>query len=716
MLNRCLNHIPSCCKRVRSSLGPSLAPTTSKTSSYLSPNQPSRFITRTTAWSPHLSSLLAPGEEPETQQEVREVRFIGLRPLRTSTGDQDQNYDLDRFSHSWCRDYAAIHVRRRTVEIWEPGELKTWILSTERMRMHRTAAICDRLERPQQYGKRKNRIIEWRNFLLVALQHFPECALMILDIAVSNYSLRVPKYMVTDSLTHLTQIYLKECKPPPSLTTQIYLKGSRTPSSWTIDTIHRIACNLATRSLSPHRRTSHIPQLTIFFLVYYCDNLQAMSLYKFLCEVNNDFSLPVLLRFLERFIEMGNIPLSLEVLRNITSGFSLSTTYRQKYYARLLRLLIRCKHGNYDSKTLYGMQKHVLAQILQMGIRPDIKAYTAIIQNAVEAKEYRSAMQLYEVARGIGLKPTWVTYVVLLEASMQKLDSEILDMVVRDAEADGTLFGNEGLIFKLLRVKIKLKQNTTEPFLFDAVLPTYQKYCDLRPIQELGLCEPDVDPPGTSIHPLISPSSRVLTLMLAIYIRQHCYSNELLNLYQRYYRFAEERHPMIAAIEETNHVSNAFIFAFGQRKETLPMGIDIVRKMLENAADSKTTDLTTSMPFNFAAPTVETWSILAMVHARHGQKKAAEKILEMMRERGLQPDRVTWNGLISGYSALQRIHDAVGTVKMMEADGFQIDSFTLKGLGRFGSRNRLLQVLTEEFGMDDVEGDQDPANADANGE
>lgn len=705
MLNRCLN-IPSCCKRVRLSIGPSLAPTTSKAISYLSPNQPS-LITRTTAGRAgrqHRLSLLAPGVKgPETQED--EMGFISLGPLRPSTGDKHQDPGLDRFSLLWCMSYAAIHRRKERVKIWDPGQLETWISSTEDVRVSRTAAICDRLERrPKEENWRKkittNRIKEWRNLLLVSLQHFPECALKILDIAVSNYSLRVPKYMVIDSLEHLTTIYLKWTKTAPSST---------------IDTIHRIACNLAKRSLSPHRQTSHVPQITIFFLLCHCHNIQAMSLYKVLCEENNDFSLPVLLRFLERFIEMRNIPLSLEVLRNINSGFSLSSTstYRQSYYALLLRLLIRSKNKDYDSKTVYGMQKQVLAQILQMGIRLDIKAYTAIIQNAVEAEEYQSAMQFYEMARGIGLKPTWITYIVLLEASMQKLDSEILDMVVWDAEADRILFGNEDLIFKLLCAKIKLKQTTTEPFLFDAMLPTYKRYCDSRLIQELGLCEPDVNPPETSIHPLISPSWRVLSLMLAIYIRQHCYSNELLDLYQRYYRFVEKRRPMIAAIEETNHVTNAFIFAFGQRKETLPMGIDIVSKMLGNAADSKPTDLTTLMPFNFAAPTVETWSILAMGHARHGQKKAAEKILGIMRERGLQPDRVTWNSLISGYSALQWIHDAVGTVKRMEAEGFQMDSYTLKGLGRFRDPNKLLQELREGFGIDDVEGDQDPANADA---
>lgn len=626
------------------------------------------------------------GYESELEDQ-RGRGFIILRLPRNSTGSHDQDSDRDNFSGSWSMRFSVISTRAHSLEIRSTSSLKRWILSTVDMRMNQTAIL-------RRWLENSPRIQEWENFLLLALQHNPECALKALDVVVSHRIRRVPKHTVEDSLTHLTSIYLVE---------------NKCPSSWAVDMIHGIACNLAKRLNFNDGHTNFIPPRTVYWLLYHCRNVQALYLYKVLRDANISIPHSISWCFLERFIEMGKIPLSLEVLRNITisSPSPNFEVHRSMGATLLISRLIRCKDENCDSKNLYMKRKDVLVQILQMGIRPGITAYNGIIQNAVDAKEYKSAVQFYELALENGLKPTGYTYVVLLGAAMQKLDYGILDMVVRDAEADRTLYVNKCLIFKLICAKFKLREATTGPLLFDEILRTYKKYCDPRAIQDLGLCEPDVNPPEALVHPLISPSRRILSFMLLIYIKQYHFSNELLNLYQRYYRCVEERHHPIAALDETDHVANAFIYAFGQREQTLKMGITIVRRMLENAADSKNTDIGTSMRFNFAAPTDYTWNILAMVHARHGQFKAAEKILGMMRERGLKPTPVTWNSLISAYAALQRIDEAVATVKRMEADGFQMDRYTLKGLGRYNNRNRLLQVLRENFGVDDAEGELD---------
>ena len=612
-------------------------------------------------------------------------KFVSLRPLRNSAGNHDQVIELDKFSITWSMGYAVILDRTHTLEIWSQSSLKRWILSTVDEKMNQTAILCRWLETaPRQ------RIREWEHFLLLALQHSPECALEALDFALSHQSLHVPRHTVNDSLAYLTTIYLERVGSPPSVT---------------VDKIHRITCNLAKRSRLEDRQQTFMRQRTFSWLLHHCHSDQVVSLYEVLRDEKIYLTPYLSLCFLGRFIEMGKTPLSLEVLRNLTtSGMSLNSY--QSNFTKQVRMLIRSEDEHSDGKDLYRMRKHILAQILQMGIHPDITAYTAIMQNSVEAEEYDSAVQFYEMARGSGLKPDRVTHVVLLEAAMGHSDYGILDMAVRDVEADRTLYGDEGLIFKLLCAKLKLKKTTAETFFFDAMLQTYKKYCDPCPIQDLGLCESDINPPDTSIHPLISPSPRILSIMLETYIKQHHYSEELFNIYQRYYRFVDERHPLIAAIEESDHVANAFIFAFGQSEQTLQMGINIVRKMLQNSAYSESTDLTTSMAFKFAAPTIYTWTTLAMIYARHGQSKAVEKILEMMRERGLKPDDVVWNSMISGYSALQRINEAVATVKRMEADGFPMDRFTLKGLGRFRNRNRLLHALREGLGIDDVEAEQ----------
>lgn len=623
------------------------------------------------------------------------VKHVSLRPLKTLTGNHDQDNDLDEFSISWSMRYAVIQDRTMDLQMWSIGPTTPWIRSTMHIRKKKMAILCKGPEHSPQIC-----IQSWENSLLWALQYKPRSALEALDFALSYRMMRVPKHTVDDSLAHLTRFYLEKLKSPPF---------------FVVDMVYRITCNLAERSHLEDEQPAFVRTETLHWVLYHCDNGQVMSLYNLMRK--NPYCVPASswLNFLERFIEMGKIQLSMEVLRKVS--LSLNTGADQSTCAWLINSLLKFKYENYDKMNRYRMRKFVLAQIVQMGIRPDITAYTTIIVSAFEAERYQSAVQFYKLGWEVGLEPNRASYAALLDAGIQISDCSFLEMVVRDAEADGTFYGDESLIFKLLRAKFKLEESTAETFSFDAMLRTYKKYCNPHLVQDLGLCEPDANFSETPNHLLIWPSQRILGFMLVIYIRQHTNSVELLNLYHRYYRFVEECHPTIATIEETDHVANAFIFAFGQREQMLHMGVRIVNKMLQNnaRARSETFNSTTGMPFHLAAPTVHTWSILAMNYARHGQERATEKVLEMMRERGLEPDRVTWNSIISGYSALQRIDEAVATVKRMEAEGFEMDSYTLKALGRYGDRDRLLQVLRQELAIDDADWEQDlDERADAN--
>lgn len=341
--------------------------------------------------------------------------------------------------------------------------------------------------------------------------------------------------------------------------------------------------------------------------------------------------------------------------------------------------------------------------MVQMGIRPAIKLYNAIILNAVDAREYDSALRFYESAIETGLKPDGTTYGVILKAASQSLDYGILNMVFRDAEADGTLYRDSRLICDLLYVTLKLEESTAQPFLFDRLLQIYRKYCDPGLLRDLGLCEVGFDGSAPLDHSVISPSSRIIALMIMVYIKQYRYSDRLVQLYHQYRSYVEQGHPKIAATAETDHIANAFVMAFGRRPQTLTIATSVIRDMLKIESGPNTT---TSQRWKFATPTVQTWSILLLAYIRNNQARAAEKILTMMRERHIDPNQVTWNSLTSGYSALQDIHKAVDVVKRMEAESFEMDSYTLKALGRYRNRTRLLKVLKETL-KDELEAEDE---------
>ena len=607
------------------------------------------------------------------RRKIDRPRIISLRPLKNHPGKRRGNNDFDKVSDSWLIRYAVIADRTHSLDLWPRIRMKRELLRLIGLNMSRKAIVLRWLSLPS-----RTRLKTWQRFMLLALQRSPKRAIRALDIAISQSVPRVPRYMLEDCLNYLAAVYLE---------------GVATPSCSSVDMTHRLLCDLAKKSRLKDGQTSSIPQRAVYLVLSHCNNDQAEILYKVLRKERIFIYPMTLLHLLSKFIDMGHTSLSLQVLQEISiSGFNMGADSVQSGCVKLIRARLGNEDISSSPKDIYKMRTYILAQMVQMGIRPAIKLYNAIILNAVDAYEYESALRFYESAVETGLKPDATTYGILLKAASQSLDCGIVNMVLRDAEADGTLHRDSRLICDLLYVTLKVEESTAQPFLFDRLLQIYRKYCDPGFLKDLGLCEVGFDGSESLEHSVISPSSRIIALMVMVYIKQYRYSDRLVQLYQQYRSYVEHGHPKIAATAETDHVANAFIMAFGRRPQTLNMATSVVRDMLKTESGRNTT---TFQQWKSATPTVQTWSILLLAYIRNNQARAAEKILTMMRERHIEPNQVTWNSLTSGYSALQDIHKAVDVVKRMEAESFEMDSYTLKALGRFRNRTRLLKVLKE---------------------
>lgn len=618
------------------------------------------------------------------KRRVDRPKIISLRPLKNQAGKRRGDNDLEKVSNSWLIRYAVIADRTHSLDLWPSRKNKRELLRMIGVNMSRKAIVLRWLSHQPS-----TLLQTWQRFMLLALQRSPERAFRALDIAISQSVPRVPRYMLEDCLNHLAAVYLE---------------GIESPSRSSVDMTHRLLCDLAKKSRLKDGQTSSIPQRAVYLVLSHCNYDQVEILYKVLRKERIFIYPMTLLHLLSKFIDMGNATLSLQVLQEISSsGFNMSADSIQSGCVKLIRARIGAGDRNSSPKDLYKVQIYILAQIVQMGIRPAIKLYNAIILNAVDAYEYDSALRFYESAVETGLKPDATTYGILLKAANQSLDYGIVNMVFRDAEADGILHRDSRLICDLLYVTLKLEENTAQPYLFDRLLQIYRKYCDPGLLKDLGLCEVSFNGSESPGHSVISPTSRIIALMIMVYIKQYRYSDRLARLYHLYHSYVKQGHPKIAATAETDHVANAFIMAFGRRPQTLNIATSVVRDMLKTESGLATT---TSQQRKFATPTVQTWSILLLAYIRNNQARAAEKIIKMMRERHIEPNQVTWNSLTSGYSAMQDIHKAVDVVKRMEAESIEMDSYTLKALGRFRNRTRLLKVLKETL-QDELEADEE---------
>lgn len=507
----------------------------------------------------------------------------------------------------------------------------------------------------------------WRNVMLWCLKYSRKHALMLLLATLKGCKYRPPRYAVSDCLEFLARHYLFAVSNPNPLA---------------LDAIWLLTCRFIDGA-SNQDENFPVSQHLVHLAVQHSDDARVLSFYGLLALNKAILHVNTMRKFLDRFLDMGRINLSMKVLGTIAStNFDLSADRIQVACIKLLR-------ARFDTQKEYTARSNILTQILEMGIKPKVPMFNAILLNSGEGGDFASAWQMYGLAKENALIPDSITYGVLLKGAILSGDFSKLEMVIREIQTNGKVLQDLRLVSDVLNA-ISLVSPRDE---FGSMLEFYKQHCDLRPLQELSLCgEETKAPPGADCHG-VWPTSYILTRMILAYVRLHQGSHGLLNNYNLYYLHVQENHPLIAPLAQADVVANAFVLAFGTKLDTLQHCTTVVRHMLEFSSPNFATF--DSVPY--MAPTVRTWSVLVAAYFRNRQPRAAKKVLDMMRERGIQGDKVTWNTLVSGYAGLQDVSAAVDAVKRMEAAGFEVDAYTAKGLGKLWIRDRLRKALKKSM-------------------
>ncbi len=164
--------------------------------------------------------------------------------------------------------------------------------------------------------------------------------------------------------------------------------------------------------------------------------------------------------------------------------------------------------------------------------------------------------------------------------------------------------------------------------------------------------------------------------------------------------------------EEANSRINQELIGPPEERSSNDSGenIDVVDEYL--SGDSKPVELTTTpseiveetpkqstdqtIIYGHCKPSVHTWSILLKAFMDHNQPRAAEKVLSMMRRRGITPNQVTWSSLAIGYARLQDVTNTVNVIERFENEGWGVDDITITGLQVIENREALMNALEEK--------------------
>ncbi|KAI4216410.1 MAG: hypothetical protein LQ351_001420 [Letrouitia transgressa] len=362
---------------------------------------------------------------------------------------------------------------------------------------------------------------------------------------------------------------------------------------------------------------------------------------------------------------------------------------------RVQRSCIKILRNHSEDTDWYKTSLSYQAQMLEIGIQPRHTMLNAMIMTAVEAEDFETAYSIFDVAKSRRMRRGTTMYSVIFKGVAQSLNHNVLEGLVLRAEEEGALPRNNPLVFCLLVTVWKLlyrgrEPGSQSPQVYTAMLQIYARYCDVFPLQELGIYKPEK---SKRVEPISKPTPEILCMMLLGFMAQYSNSNHLLDLYMRYHSLVKQNHPLIAPIAETDHVANAFVLHLGRNIRTLPACPMILRNMLEPPVIAN---------INVAEPSVQTWSILAFSYSIQGQKQAAERVLAMMRERGYRPNDVTWNSIINGYAKCQDIKAVVEAMRQMTNEGFEVNSRILRALSHVVDQKGLLSSLRKVIDIDQI--------------
>ena len=227
---------------------------------------------------------------------------------------------------------------------------------------------------------------------------------------------------------------------------------------------------------------------------------------------------------------------------------------------------------------------------------------------------------------------------------------------------------------------------------------------------------------------LLQPDGLTLAFMIMGHVQSFSNQYSVIAFYTNFRKMLKEGHPAAERIvrEQGSIVHDIIIKKLLEWPGMLRSALDVVGDMLKDSISSISSTPTLAVPadphtagtgnapapspspspstapapppssgaaLRHPAPTVYTWSILLdgfMQYKRHGQ---AERILQMMRQHGVRPCRVTWNTLVAGYAREQKISKTVRALQRLEADGFEADEWTLRAFSYLQNKHRAIAEM-----------------------
>jgi len=386
--------------------------------------------------------------------------------------------------------------------------------------------------------------------------------------------------------------------------------------------------------------------------------------------------------------------------------------------------------------SLNETRAHVFQELLELGLKPNLITFTAIIRNLCLAKDLGHAWQVFDIMQGRGIVPDLHLMSTLLHgcklrghfASIARIAEDLVQQDCQDAVIWNDLLHAVHYAYaKDTEYQSGMHPHQQTRFAsqaFSMMLQVYAKFFKLGPLQQLlpmhplGEAVESLQDPaniertrrawGDRLAPLVNtlktlePQSRIdptpntLAIMLIAYLRGQDNADPIIRFYANFRRLVAGGAPAATQIAQHNTaVYDNVILCLGKWSGMLRVAFDVMRDMLRDAGAPSAGQEGVPSSTGHPAPTVYTWTALLKVLTANKQFAQAERMLSVMREHGIEATRVTWNTLIAGYAMWQHVGGTASALQRAERAGLPPDEFTMKAFSYLENQTAALQKMEE---------------------
>ena len=638
-------------------------------------------------------------------------------------------------SSSWHTRFAILKLRQLQTQ---SGQLKASLhphhpvsvpkAFLKRLIDYATAKSTASLRRIWTKIPASKRMLVWPELMITALESHPDKALQILE--ATYIAPHPPSYAISDCLDYVLSHYVRD-----------RLSYSQIFILYLANKIFSLMQN------GPEGHI-HLSQHSAYLLLSRLTDWKLKKLYEKLANIGHPLHENTLMQFATRFAKSGHTNIAFKILQTLKV---LRCDFNTPKMLSLCTTLLQRRYLGPDTTC---SENDMFEFMLECGMSPNLITYNVLLQNSLEAGDHETGWKIHDMMIDTHIQPDSYTYSILMNDAKLRMDPLAIRKAMEIVRERG--FKNSRIITDILHAIFFLHQQDNTPHehpvqrerqtAFDRMLPVYCEYFLLEPLARIVPNFFEIYPAYSNLETSrlgrdpMYPEAPTLVVMLTGLLLGSKSSQKVKQFYDHFLELAVAGNPAVASLMGTTHVWDLVLMTFSKFRDRLPDCPRLIGDMLSlsvtanKSLEPSPVSVTSSIredsnaiisivkstsegfppsllsnqasiseqlnishcPVAIPKPTAYTWSILLKIFMDQSQPRAAEKILRLMKIRGVSPTVVTWNTLSMGYAKMQDPSMTIDAIQRMEEVGLKPNEHTMRGLYKIRDRRALVEALRKK--------------------